>query len=256
MENKEKIKEILSQIHIELQTVLDLAKDNLLKGEREHDVIVRTKNSLNEIKSSFGEIEQLKIERAIPMWINEPKSGVFLQEDGVKRKIEPLLRITSELIKIIGSQIPQKDIFISENSPFEGRKILRSIINQAKNDILFIDCYLKPEILEIIQLNLADNPNISIRFLTQKNNNKFFNTFLTDLVSFSKQYLNTKVEFRYYDNLTSHDRYIFIDNNLIYHFGHSFAELGNRASSVNKVEGEAYNINKNNIITLWSNGNK
>lgn len=252
----EEIKNVLSQIHLDIQSALDLAKQGLLKGEKEHEIVSGTKNKLNELKPHFGEVEQLKIERAVPMWINQPKSGIFIPEASARKALEPLLNITAELINTIGSQIPQKDIFITENSPFEGRKILRSILNQAKSKIFLIDAYLRPEILEVVQLNLIDNPNIEVCFLTQKNNNKFFSTFSTDTIALSAQYPTAKIELKYYDKLTAHDRYIVIDENEIYHSGHSFAELGNRASSISKVEGDAYDNAKTHIADLWLNGNK
>ena len=252
----EEIKNILNSIYIDIQTALDLSKEGLLKGEREHNVITKTINELSKLKPHFGEVEQLKIERAVPKWINQPKSGIFIPEASARKSLEPLLNITTELINTIGSQIPKKDIFITENSPFEGRKILRSILNQAKNKIFLIDAYLRPEILEVVQLNLIDNPNIEVCFLTQKNNNKFFGTFSTDTTALSAQYPTAKIELKYYDKLTAHDRYIVIDENTIYHSGHSFAELGNRASSINKVEGDAYDTTKTHIDDLWLNGNK
>jgi hypothetical protein len=252
----EEIKDILSQIHLDIQSALDLAKESLLKGEKEHEIVSETKNKLNALKPHFGEVEQLKIERAVPMWLNQPKSGIFIAEATARKALEPLLNITAELINTIGSQIPQKDIFITENSPFEGRKILRSILNQAKSKVFLIDAYLRPEILEVVQLNLIDNPNIKICFLTQKNNNKFFSTFSTDILALSAQYPNAKIELKHYDKLTAHDRYIVIDENTIYHSGHSFAELGNRASSISKVEGNACDTAKTHTTDLWLNGNK
>ena len=252
----EEIKNVLSQIHLDIQTALELAKDGLLKGEREHKVVSETKEKLDKLKSHFGEVEQLKIERAVPMIINIPKSGVFIPEDSARKQFESLLNITTELLGIVGSSTPKKDIFITENSPFEGRKILRSILNMAKTKIFLIDGYLRPDIIEVVQLNLIDNPNIEVNFLTQKNNNKFFNTFSSDIQKVSEQYPNTKIDFKHYDKLISHDRYIVIDDNVIYHSGHSFAELGNRASSMNKVEGSAYDEVKTHISDLWLNGNK
>ncbi len=252
----EEIKNILSQIHLDIQTALGLAKQGLLKSEREHVVVSETKKKLNKLKPHFGEVEQLKIERAVPMMINMPKSGVFIPEDSARKQLEPLLNITTELINTIGSTVPKKDIFITENSPFEGRKILRSILNKAKNKMFLIDGYLRPEILEVTQQNLIDNPSMEIRFLTQKNNNRFFTTFSTDTKTLSAQYPTTTIELRYYDNLPPHDRYIIIDESEIYHSGHSFAELGNRASSISKIEGSAHDEVKTHISDLWLNGKK
>jgi len=252
----EEIKNKLEEIYIDIQSAFDLSKKDLLTGEREHNVKMKTINELTKLKPNFGEIEQLKIERVIPKWTNQPKSGIYIPEADAQKSLGPLMNITTDLINTIGGQIPKKDIFITEDSPFEGRKILRSILNQAKSRIFIIDAYLRPELLEVVQLNLNDNPNIEIYFLTQKSNNKFFNTFSADITALSAQYPTAKIVLKNYDKLATHDRYIVIDENTIYHSGYSFAELGNRASSISKVEGDAYNTAKTHIDDLWLNGNE
>ncbi len=254
--NQDEITKNLSEIYLEIQTALDIAKNGLLKSERKHKVVSETKQKLNMLKPYFGEMEQLKIEHAVPQCINEPKHGLFISESDAKKGLEPLMAITTELIGVIGNQVPKRDIFITENSPFEGRKILRSILNQAKSKILLIDGYLRPEILEVVQLNLIDNQALEVCLLTQKKNNRFFVTFSADVKALSVQYPNAIIEYKYYDSLPPHDRYIVIDENEIYHSGHSFAELGNRASSISKVEGDAYNKAKTHTYDLWLNGNK
>jgi hypothetical protein len=228
----------------------------LLKNERHHEVVQNTYAKLKEIKPDLGEVEQLKIERIIPMWTNEIKIGIFLNESQARKPVNPLIDLIAELIGVVGGSIPSKDIFLVENSQYEGRKILRSILNKAQTKILLIDAYLRPEILEVLQLNLEDFPNIELQFLTQKNHNKFFQTFYTDVIALSTQYTNAQIELKYYDKLPPHDRYVVIDDKSIFHSGHSFAELGNRASSINQVEGDAHDLAKTTIDNLWLNSSK
>lgn len=244
----------LGQTYTEIQTALDLAKDALLKSERKHQVISNSKQALLELKHEFGEVDQLKMDRIIPQFIWEPKSGIFVSEEDAKKDLIPLLEITEHLMSVAGGQTPQKDVFITEDAPYEGRKILRSIFNQAKSRLLIVDAYLRPEILEVLQLNLEDVGSLELNFLTQKNNNRFFTTFSSDLSKLAKQYPGHNILMKYYDNLPSHDRYIIIDDVIIYHFGYSLAELGNRASSINKIEGNALNSAKQHIPSLWNNG--
>ena len=80
-----------------------------------------------------------------------------------------------------------------------------------------------------------------------------FISFSSDLNLLSRQYSSNKIELRYYKKLPSHDRYIVIDNQLIFHSGHSFAELGNRASNLSRVEGEASDDAKKSISDMWDN---
>jgi len=253
---KDEISLTLIELHTELQNILGLAKQGLLKNERHHETVQNTYKKLKEIKLELGEIEQLKIERIIPMWTNEVKTGIFLNENQARKPIDPLIELLTELIGVVGGSIPSKDIFIVENSQYEGRKILRSIFNRAHKKILLVDGYLRPEILEVLQLNLVDYPNLELQFLTQKNNNRFFKTFSTDVAALSAQYTKAVIEFKYYDNLPPHDRYVVIDGKTIFHSGHSFAELGNRASNINEIEGDAYSSAKSNIDDLWLSGLK
>lgn len=63
-----------------------------------------------------------------------------------------------------------------------------------------------------------------------------------------EQYSNLKI---YYDN-TFHDRYIILDNKILYHLGTSLNHLGEKTFSINKIEEkEIINllVNKlNNIV--------
>ncbi len=252
---KEEISQVLIELHAELKTVLGFAEQGLLKNERHHEVVQNSYKKLKEIKAGLGEVEQLKIDRIIPVSTNMIKSGIFLNEQQARKQVDPLINLITELIGVVGGTIPSKDIFIFENSQYEGRKILRSILNKAQKKIFLCDGYLRPEILEVLQLNLENFPNIELQFLTQKDNNRFFRTFSSDIVALSSQYQTAKIDLKYYNVLPPHDRYIVIDDNSIFHSGHSFAELGNRSSSISQVEGEAYLQVKSHISELWSKAN-
>ena len=89
------LNETLNEIHVEIQTALDLARQDLLKSERKHKVVSGSKQKLNQLKQNFDEVEQLKIERSVPMWINEPKSGAFVSFTEAEKSFEPLLSITT-----------------------------------------------------------------------------------------------------------------------------------------------------------------
>ena len=53
-----------------------------------------------------------------------------------------------------------------------------------------------------------------------------------DIEKYNKQYNNLEVKY----NDTFHDRYIILDNKIIYHCGSSLNNLGNKTFSINKLE--------------------
>jgi len=242
----------LSKIYTDIQTALDLARQGLLKSERKHQVISNSNQGLLGLKAEFGEVEQLRMEKAIPDMILMPRSGRFVSEEDAKKDLTPLLEITKHLMGILGGKIPKKDMFVTKDAPYEGRKILRSIFNQAKSKLLIVDGYLRPEILEVLQLNLEDVIGLELNFLTQKG--RFFSTFSSDLGKLREQYPDHIMTLKYYDSLPQHDRYVIIDGDVVYHSGHSLAELGNRASSLSKVEGDAREKALMHIIDIWETG--
>jgi hypothetical protein len=74
------------------------------------------------------------------------------------------------------------------------------------------------------------------------------------LSKLAQQYPNNIISLKYYNNLPPHDRYIIVDDDLVFHSGHSLAELGNRASSINRIEGDARDSAKVHITDFWNNG--
>jgi|GEM_PF-3468657 len=244
----------LGSICTDIQAVFSLAEQDLLKSERKHQVLLETKQRFAEVKPFLGEIEQLKIDKTVSPWTMMYRVETFVSLDEAKSSLEPLLKLAEEIISVIGGQTPQKDIFLREDAPYEGRKILRSVFNQAKSKLLIVDGYLRPELLEVLQLNLEDVSGLELNFLTQKNNNKFFTTFSSDLNKLAQQYPNNTILLKYYNNLPPHDRYIIVDDDLVFHSGHSLAELGNRASSINRIEGDARDSAKVHITDFWKNG--
>ena len=123
----------------------------------------------------------------------------------------------------------------------------------ANKEIIIIDNFLHPEILMLVELYLdKDKVNI-VKFLTRKKNNRNFNSFVSDLEKFRKQYSNFQIEARHNDKF--HDRYIIIDGNIVYHSGHSFYDLGKKGSGISRMENEG-EICKflDDFNSLWDTG--
>jgi len=98
-----------------------------------------------------------------------------------------------------------------------------SIIKEATKEITIIDNYADITILDMIS-----KINIKVTLITSKSN------YLTklDIEKYNNQYDNLKIIY----NNTFHDRYIILDNNIIYHMGSSINHAGNKTFSINILE--------------------
>ena len=106
------------------------------------------------------------------------------------------------------------------------------ILRTAKEQIIIIDGYTDKSTLDIIR-----NINVKIILITKRKSN--LNA--TDINKYNKQYHNLKIIY----NETFHDRYIIIDNNIVYHCGASINHAGSRTFSINILED---GIVKHNLI--------
>ena len=98
-----------------------------------------------------------------------------------------------------------------------------SIIKESQKELIIIDNYADITILDMIS-----KINIPVTLITTKNN------YLTktDIEKYNEQYNNLKIIY----NNTFHDRYIIIDNQIIYHMGASINHAGSKTFSINKLE--------------------
>lgn len=98
-----------------------------------------------------------------------------------------------------------------------------SIIKESQKELTTIDNYADITILDMIS-----KINIPVILITTKNN------YLTktDIEKYNEQYNNLQI----IPNNTFHDRYIIIDNKIIYHMGASINHAGSKTFSINKLE--------------------
>ena len=97
------------------------------------------------------------------------------------------------------------------------------ILKEAKRNIIIIDNYADKSILDMIR-------DIKVKVLLICKSNGLLKNI--DIEKYNKQYNNLEVKY----NDTFHDRYIILDNKVIYHCGSSLNHLGNKTFSINKLE--------------------
>lgn len=107
-----------------------------------------------------------------------------------------------------------------EGQIYDAYSLMLDIINESKNDIKIIDNYVDKKILDIVS---KTNKNIII--ITNNYNNE-------DYEKYKEQYNNVNIKI----SNSFHDRFIIIDNKILYHCGASFKDLGKKCFGINKIE--------------------
>ena len=106
---------------------------------------------------------------------------------------------------------------------YDAYTLIQSIFESAINEIIIIDNYVDRTILDRL---VVKNRNVQVIIYTSINTRLLGR----DIKTFNSQYGGLDV--RYTTNV--HDRYIIIDQNKIYHLGHSIKDLGKKIFSISE----------------------
>ena len=109
-----------------------------------------------------------------------------------------------------------------EGEKYDAYSLLIDIFNTSKKGIIIIDNYVDKSLFDLFR-------SIDKEFLVITNK---YNNF--DYEKYKSQYSNIKLKI----NNSFHDRYIIIDNEVLYHCGASFKDLGNKCFCISKINEE------------------
>jgi len=98
------------------------------------------------------------------------------------------------------------------------------IIRSAKSSIILIDNYIDESVLWLFSKR---NKNISATIYTRDTSRQL----QLDLVKYNSQYLAISIK----AFAKSHDRFLIIDNTVIYHIGASLKDLGKKWFAFSKI---------------------
>lgn len=168
--------------------------------------------------------------------INEERSLVT-NENYVRliNKVESL----DERVSNIEKEYKQKE-FKNSQLFFDGEfydayTLIQSLFESANKEIIIIDNYVDRTILDRL---VVKKSNVQVIIYTSINSRLL----AKDINAFNNQYGGLDV--RYTTNV--HDRYIIIDQNKLYHLGHSIKDLGKKIFSISELD-------NNLILTLLRN---
>ncbi len=140
-----------------------------------------------------------------------------------QRYINNMVLDHNERIKLLESNFTSKsfsnEIFY-EGQIYDAYSLLLEILDSSKESIIIIDNYANKKIFDLLSK-------------TSKKVIIYSKNIDEELISkYKKQYDNVELTY----NNSFHDRYIIIDNKLLYHCGSSFKDLGIKCFSINKID--------------------
>ena len=127
-------------------------------------------------------------------------------------------------LQIQSVEIPNQGVFFN-GQIFDAYELVSKIIRSAKQHIVLIDNYIDETVLTHLT---KKEKSVEVMLLT-KNISK---QLALDVAKINEQYGNFKIELFN----KSHDRFLIIDNNDIYHLGASLKDLGKRWFAFSKMD--------------------
>ena len=158
--------------------------------------------------------------------INEERT--FVTNENYVRLINKVESLDERVSNIENNYKPQE--FKNSQLFFDGQlydayTLIQSIFESANNEIIIIDNYVDRTILDRL---VVKKSNVQVIIYTSINTRLLGR----DINTFNSQYGGLDV--RYTTNV--HDRYIIIDQNKIYHLGHSIKDLGKKIFSISESD--------------------
>lgn len=129
----------------------------------------------------------------------------------------------------------KKEHLFFEGQIYDAYSLLIHILSVAKKEIIIIDNYAGIELFDILK-----DIKCNIKIITKNTSEEL-------IKKYNKQYSNVTV----IKSNSFHDRFIIIDNVLLYHSGSSFKDLGKKCFAINKMENDLLLtlLNKLKLIT-------
>ena len=106
-----------------------------------------------------------------------------------------------------------------EGQIWDAHSLLLDIFNSSKKSIVIIDNYISKELLDVVC-----KTSKKITIYTKNMDNNLINMY-------QSQYNNLDIHIT--DKF--HDRFIIIDDNILYHCGASFKDLGKKCFAINRI---------------------
>ncbi len=172
-------------------------------------------------------------------WANKVLKEYLLHGYSINQRFERLeQRVAQTEDKIdffVRTSLPPVEGLIHEGQIFDARACVENLIKQAKKEVVMIDAYVDAATFEM--LDVRQN-GVSATIYTER----IGELLLRIKKLHDSQYPEKTIQLKKYAE-NFHDRFLIIDD-VVYHFGASFKDLGNRLFAFNKM-----GLDKNLILS-------
>ena len=161
--------------------------------------------------------------------------GYVINENRVTVSNENYIELRNEVTSInnrllkVEDKVLDKEYEINKifyNGEFyDAYTLIQSIFEKATNEIIIIDNYIDRTILDRL---VVKKKEVRVKIYTSINSKLIGR----DINTFNNQYGLLEVIY----TTKVHDRYIIIDQNKLYHLGHSIKDLGNKIFSISELD--------------------
>jgi hypothetical protein len=172
---------------------------------------------------------------------------ILLENQLIYRRLDKIERkqlVTDQRIEQVFNALENKNSFPTQGVFFDGQvfdayEITSKIIRSAKKSIVLIDNYIDENALTHLA---KKNKGVKVHLLTKQVSKQL----QLDIQKANEQYGNfTAKAFT-----QSHDRFLIIDNNDVYHLGASLKDLGKKWFAFSKLEAKSVEGILNSILEL------
>jgi len=183
-----------------------------------------------QIMNAFVKMRHILLENSL---INHRLDKMELKQLETDQKFEQLFKALEEK-----SLTPKQGIFF-DGQVFDAYELASKIIRSAKHSIVLIDNYIDESSLTVLT---KKNKAVKLWLLTQSPSKQL----MLDVEKAKQQYGN--VELKTFTK--SHDRFLIIDDNEVYHLGASLKDLGKKWFAFSKLETSSVESIVNSISKL------
>ncbi len=224
----------LQAVHTELEKLHERCMEGLPRTEELRQAIKQFDSHMQALLPRGSDLFHLFNRRRSETtdWWQKTRSKYVDSADcrNIGRRIavvrELLARISPEFLQKT-TQAPE-EYYFPPGDIFRARQRLFQIMSRVSYDVLIVDPYLDPVVLDFVE-SLASQ--VMVRMLTGQSKALFVKQF------HSLQVARPNVEARI--SSASHDRWIVLDGTEVWHLGASISSLGKTASRMRKIDDSA-----------------
>jgi len=169
------------------------------------------------------------------IWANQIIKDFLLRGYAINQRVnnieQKLIDHDKKFDLLIKTNLPPNEGIFYDGQIFDAYHFVSDIIKTAKKDIILIDNYIDESVLLLLSKRKA---GVKACIYTSKISNQL----KQDIEKFNKQY--SKIDVQTFTK--SHDRFIIIDNSIVYHIGASLKDLGKKWFAFSKIKINASEI--------------